>query len=150
MNQMELYSYLSRQRYGVVSSLAENGSPQSALVGIAISPQLEIIFDTVKNSRKYPNLIARPSCSLVIGWEAEQTVQLEGTAKEPRGSELQRYQSIYFSAWPDGPTRAQWPQIAYFAIEPRWIRYSDFAQRPPLIAEFSDYELKAERQRRGK
>lgn len=49
-------------------------------MGIAITPELEIIFDTVKSSRKYPNLVARPSCAFVAGgWGAtEQTVQYEG------------------------------------------------------------------------
>jgi hypothetical protein len=28
-----------------------------------------------------------------------------------------------------------WPGIAYFVVRPRWIRYSDFAQKPPRIEE---------------
>jgi hypothetical protein len=58
---------MSSCRYGVVSSLAADGEPHSALVGIAVSPALEIIFDTVKSSRKYGNLIAHPACSFVGG-----------------------------------------------------------------------------------
>lgn len=129
---------MSQHRYGVVSSISEHGTPQSALVGIATSPDLEIIFDTVKNWRKYPNLIARPACSFVVGgWAGEQTVQFEGLAIEPKGPDLERYQKIYFAAWPDGPARMAWPGIAYFVIRPRWIRYSDFDQRPPLIEEMT-------------
>jgi len=135
MDRTSLYTFMSQFRYGVVSSIAANGSPQSALVGIATSPELEIVFDTVRSSRKYPNLIARPSCSFVVGWEGEQTVQFEGIAEEPHGSELQRCQEIYFAAWPDGPARMAWPGIAYFVVRPRWIRYSDFAQNPPVIEE---------------
>jgi hypothetical protein len=135
MDPQTLYSFLLQHRYGVVSSLAANGTPQSALVGIAVTPQLEIIFDTVKSSRKYPNLIARPVCSFVIGWSGEQTVQFEGLAAEPKGPDLDRCQKIYFSAWPDGPSRINWPGIAYFVVRPRWIRYSDYNQTPPLIDE---------------
>jgi hypothetical protein len=47
------------------------------------TPKPEIIFDTVPSSRKYPNLIARPVCSFVVGWAGEQTVQFEGHATEP-------------------------------------------------------------------
>jgi hypothetical protein len=130
-----LHSFMTRHRYGVVSSQAADGTPQSALVGIATSPDLEIIFDTVRSSRKYPNLIARPACSFVVGWEGEQTVQFEGIAEEPAGAELQRIQEIYFAAWPDGPARRSWPGITWFIVRPRWIRYSDFDQRPPLIEE---------------
>ncbi|MGC2297456.1 MAG: pyridoxamine 5'-phosphate oxidase family protein [Acidobacteriaceae bacterium] len=133
MDQRSLYSFMVQHRYGVVSSIGPDSTPQSALVGIATSPELEIIFDTVKSSRKYPNLIARPPCSFVVGWSGEQTVQLEGVAEEPQGPELERCQKIYFTAWPDGPARMAWPGITYFVVRPRWIRYSDFDQRPPLI-----------------
>jgi pyridoxine/pyridoxamine 5'-phosphate oxidase len=120
---------------GVVSSIGPGGTPQSALVGIATTRDIEIVFDTVKSSRKYGNLVARPRCSLVVGWAGEQTVQLEGVAEELAGAELDRLRATYFAAWPDGPARLNWPGISYFVIRPRWIRYSDFAQSPALIVE---------------
>ena len=55
MDRAAIYAFMTRQRYGVVSSTATNGTPQSALVGITSTPGLEVIFDTVKSSRKYPN-----------------------------------------------------------------------------------------------
>src|SRR6201986_4219771 len=60
MDKHALHAFMSRSRYGVGASLADDGRPQSALVGVAITPELEIIFDTVKTSRKYGNLIAHP------------------------------------------------------------------------------------------
>ena len=132
-----LHSFLVRYRYGVVSSLSSQGSPQSALVGIAVTPELEIVFDTVKSSRKYPNLIQRPSCSVVVGWNGEQTAQMDGTAFEPKDLELRRYQDVYFATWPDGPERLSWPGIAYFVVRPKWIRYSDYDQTPPQIEEIT-------------
>ena len=137
MDRAAIYAFMKKHRYGVVSSISRDGSPQSALVGIATSRGLEIIFDTVKSSRKYPNLIERPHCSFVIGWSGEQTLQYEGIAEEPKGAALQRYQEVYFSVWPDGLARLSWPGIAYFVVHPRWIRYSDFDQSPPLIRELS-------------
>jgi hypothetical protein len=135
MDQTAIYAFMAGFHYGVVSSIASDGSPQSALVGIAVTPQLEIVFDTVKSSRKYPNLIARPQCSFVVGWGCEQTVQYEGVAAEPEGAELARCQQVYFAAWPDGPSRLSWPGIAYFVVKPLWVRYSDFDQSPPQIIE---------------
>jgi hypothetical protein len=132
-----LYEFLARHKLGVLSSIAGANTPQSALVGIAVTPELEIIFDTVRNTRKYPNLKTNPRCSFVVGWEAEQTVQYEGEAEELQGLELKRRQEVYFQAWPDGPSRLSWPGIVYFVVKPRWIRYSDFAQDPPLIEEFA-------------
>lgn len=136
MTEADVSRFVSGCRLGVLSSIAADGSPQSALVGIAVTPELEIVFDTVKTSRKYPNLIARPSCSFVIGWAGEQTVQYEGWAEELRPPEQERYQEVYFRAWPDGRSRMSWPAITYFVVRPRWIRYSNFDQDPPLIQEF--------------
>ncbi len=135
MDQAEIYDYLNRHRYGVLSSISANATPQSALVGIAVTPELEIVFDTLKATRKYPNLIDQPSCSFVIGWENEQTVQLEGTAFEPQGAELHKYQQTYFAVWPDCLPHMSWPGITWLVVRPRWIRYSDFNQSPPLIVE---------------
>jgi hypothetical protein len=135
MDRTAIQAFMARHRYGVVSSLSSEGIPQSALVGIATTSDLEIVFDTVKSSRKYPNLSTRPLCSFVVGWAGEQTVQFEGVAREPQGSELKRFQEAYFAFWPDGPARMVWPGIAYFVVQPRWIRYSDFDKTPPLIVE---------------
>jgi|SRR5580658_5609333 hypothetical protein len=136
MNRAAIYAFIQGNRYGIVSSIAADGSPQSALVGMGVTPDLEIVFDTVKSSRKYPNLIARPQCAFVIGgWAGVQTLQFEGVAVEPVGAELERCQQAYFAAWPDGPSRLSWPGITYFCVKPRWLRYSDFDQSPPLIVE---------------
>jgi pyridoxine/pyridoxamine 5'-phosphate oxidase len=135
MDKAAIHSFMAQHRYGVVSSIGPTGTPQSALVGIATTPELEIVFDTVKTSRKYPNLIERPSCSFVVGWAGEQTVQLEGIAEEPKGRDLEHYQRFYFAAWPDGPARMSWPGIAYFVVHPRWVRYSDFDQTPRFVEE---------------
>ena len=135
MDQAAIYRFLAQHRYAVVSSISATGSPQSALVGIAVTPALEIIFDTLSTTRKYSNLTARPTCSLVIGWENEQTLQFEGTAFEPKGEELAQYRQIYFEAWPDGPARISWPGITWLVVRPTWLRFSDFNQNPPLIAE---------------
>ncbi len=128
---------MAEQKLGVLGSITPEGKPQSALMGIAVTPELEIIFDTVKSSRKYGNLMANPAASFAVGWRGEQTVQYEGEAHKPSGSELARYQKIYFARWLDGPSRLSWPGITYFVVRPKWIRYSDFGQSPPLIEEFT-------------
>jgi hypothetical protein len=129
----DLHSFLARHKLGVLGTIGDGNTPQSALVGIAVTPELELIFDTVRSSRKYANLIARPACSFVIGWAGEQTVQYEGTAEELKSPELERYQEIYFKTWPECVTHMSWPGIVYFVVRPAWIRYSDFDQNPPLI-----------------
>ena len=137
MTKADLFTFLAGHKLGVLGTISPEGAPQSALVGIAVTPELEIIFDTVASSRKYANLLANPAASFAIGWAGEVTVQHEGRAFQPAGAELTRYQQVYFAAWPDGPDRLSWPGIAYFVVRPKWIRYSDFDQRRPQIEEFS-------------
>ncbi len=136
MTEADVYRFMAGWKLGVLGTLGPDNAPQSAVMGFAVTEDLEIIFDTVKHSRKYPNLIERPRCSFAIGGDCEKTVQFEGEAEELKGAELEKYQKIYFAAWPDGPSRLNWPGIVYFVVRPRWIRYSDFNERPPLIREF--------------
>ena len=137
MTKAELFAFLSMCKLGVLGSVSPEGVPQSALVGIGVTEELEIIFDTLDTTRKYRNLTANCRASFVVGWEGERTVQFDGEAFLPERDELARYKEIYFAAWPDGPARQSWPGITYFVVRPRWIRFSDFDQRPPRIEELS-------------
>jgi hypothetical protein len=71
----------------------------------------------------------------------ERSVQYEGVADEPVGSELQRLMDAYFEAFPDGRERQNWLGITYIRARPTWIRYSDFHQGPPEIIEFDAANL---------
>ena len=126
MNSIELLSFLRRHRLCVQSSVTATGAPQAAVVGYAASDDLELVFDTLSSTRKAHNLRRDPRVALVVGWNDDQTVQIEGIADEPCGEELTRLKRVYFAAFPDGVERQAWPGIAYFRVRPRWARYSDF------------------------
>jgi len=64
-------------------------------------------------------------------------VQYEGEAIELNGPDAERYRKVYFEVWPECRPHLSWPGIVHFVVKPRWIRYSDFAQEPPLIREFT-------------
>ena len=122
-----IYDFITKNKYAVLSTVSEKGMPQSALVGIAVTRDLKIIFDTVTSSRKYKNLIINPAIAFVIGWDDEQTVQYEGTARIPKDQQLDELLAVYFEVFPDGRDRKEnWKDISYFYVEPRWIRYSNF------------------------
>ena len=143
MTTTELYNFLAGCKLGVLGTTGTDNRPQSSLVGIAISKNLEIIFDTLNSTRKYRNLIARPACCFAIGWSGEQTAQYEGDADELTGSELARCQEIYFAAWPECRCHLSWTGITYFVVRPRWVRFSDFDQSPPFIQEFQQEDLRS-------
>jgi pyridoxine/pyridoxamine 5'-phosphate oxidase len=126
VNTAELLAFLRKHRYAVEATAAAGGAPQAAVVGVAVSDELELVFDTLGTTRKAQNLRRDPRIALVVGWDDEQTVQLEGIADEPTGDELVRLKRVYFAQFPDGPERERWPDITYFRVRPRWARYSDF------------------------
>ena len=133
-----IYQFITGQKLGVVSTVNSNGKPESAVVGIAVSESLDIIFDTVKASRKYENILDNADIALVIGWDNEITVQYEGTAEVlGDGDEAQQLREIYYEIYPDGRERAAtWPGLVHIKVTPNWIRYSDFNE-PMVIEELS-------------
>lgn len=145
MKAQQLLEFLRSHRFAVQASLSP-GSPQAAVVGVAVSDAFEIVFDTLETTRKAINLRRNPSIAFVIGGMIpgdERTVQYEGVADEAAGADLKRVKEIYYSAFPDGPNRANWPGLIYIRVRPRWIRYSDYNQSPPEIVEFRSQDLSA-------
>ncbi len=135
MDKQLLFEFLDGCGLGVVSTLGADGAPQSALVGIAVTPELEIVFDTVEKSRKFANIARDPRVAFAIGWQGEITVQYEGVARQISSTELGAYHEAYFRKFTDGPARLKWEGITYYVVGPKWIRYSNYNQSPPEIVE---------------
>lgn len=133
-----IYQFIAKQKLGVVSTINAENKPQAAVVGIAVSENLEIIFDTVKASRKYQNILCDPHVALVIGWDNEITVQYEGIAEVlDDDDDADRLRAVYYDIYPDGMERAAtWPGLVHIKVAPKWIRYSNFNE-PPIIEELS-------------
>ena len=140
MDRQDILVFLRRHRLAVQSTVSPDGWPQAAVVGIVVSDDLEIFFDTLTTTRKLRNLRASPRMAMVIGWD-EETVQLEGIADEPSGADLERLLALYLQAFPDGKERQAWPGITYVRIRPRWLRYSDFRGAEPVIVELEGAAL---------
>ena len=144
MNARQLLDFMREHRLAVQASVSVAGHAQAAVVGIAITDRFEVVFDTVASTRKAQNLRSNPKLALVIGGMNagdEQTVQFEGIADEPSGRELDRLKQAYYEAYPDGPSRLNWPGLIYVRVRPTWIRYSDYGQNPPQILEFTADQL---------
>ncbi len=136
----EILRFLRSRRYAVQASASPSGVPQAAVVGVAVGDDFEIVFDTLGDTRKAAHLRANPEIAFVFGTGEggdERTVQLSGVADEPTGAERERVQKLYFSVFPDGVERLAWPGLTHFSARPRWLRYSDFGQSPPLIIEIT-------------
>ena len=137
LSDAELLAYMRSHKLAVISTLGADVGPQSAFVGVATTDKFEIIFDTVSTSRKHANLLRDPRIAVTYAAApAEQTLQYEGVAfavsrTDPYDA---AFREDYYRAWPDGPERLKWPDLVYWRIEARWLRYSDY-DRGPLIFE---------------
>jgi hypothetical protein len=129
-----IYTKLQQYRLAVLATVSEGMRPEAALVGFAVTPGLEIVFDTVRSSRKYSNLCACPHVALVIGWKNETSIQYEGLASELGAGAGDEYKEEYYAVFPDGRQRAaEWKGLTHFVVRPSWIRYSNF--NPPTVIE---------------
>jgi len=122
-------------RYAVQASVDGQGGPQAAIVGVAVGDDLQIVFDTLGDTRKMANLRRDARIALVFH-DGDRTVQVEGKADEPVGEELLGAKALYFSVFPDGIDRQKWPRITWVRTRPSWIRVSDYTHAPPEIVEF--------------
>ena len=143
MTPRELVEYMRRHKYAVQASATPSGDPQAAVIGIAVTEDGGLVFDTLDATRKCQNLRRHPHVALVIGTDGPATVQLEGTVDEPHGAELDRLKQVYFETFPDGREREAWPGITYFRVRPTWVRHSDFSGPSPDIQHFTAADLAA-------
>jgi len=143
LTKTDVLEFLRRHTMAVEATVCPSGRAQAAAIGIVVTDELEVFFDTTATSRKAHNLRLHPAIALVVGWdEADgRTVQYEGVADEPVGPELARLKERYFARFPQGREREQWPDIAYFRVRPSWIRFTDFNQAEPLVLELGPAEL---------
>jgi uncharacterized pyridoxamine 5'-phosphate oxidase family protein len=140
MTKAFLYNFIKQNKFAVLSTISRDNKPQSACVGIAVTLDLKLVFDTTNDSRKFKNLDNNSNVSFVIGWENGQTIQYEGTAINFDKNEYPELLKTYLDTFPDGLDRIQhWNNITYFVVEPTWIRFSDFNEKVPQIEELNFY-----------
>jgi PPOX class probable F420-dependent enzyme len=133
----EILEFLRAHRLCVLATTSPDGQPQAAVVGYGVSDDLEIVFDTLSSTRKCENLRRDARVALVIGWDDERTVQIEGHADFPMGAELARIRDCYFAAYPEGRDRLKWAGITHVRVRPTWLRYSDFGKEPARVDEMT-------------
>ncbi len=146
MDPKQLLEFLREHRLAVQASVSVSGGAQAAVVRVAVTERFEVVFDTLASTRKAQNLRRNPKVALVIGGLVpgdERTVQYEGIADEPSGSELERVKQAYYAVYPDGRSRLSWTGLIYVRVRPIWIRYSDYNVDPPQVLEFNAAQLAA-------
>jgi hypothetical protein len=116
MQRDQLIQFLRRYKLAVQASVAADGTPQAAVVGIAISDQLELVFDTLESTRKYQNLRANPRIALVIGWDHEITAQIEGIVTSPLAPSCSAFVTSISVPIRTVRDRLAWPGITHALV----------------------------------
>jgi hypothetical protein len=131
-----LYDFIRSRGQGVIATAGSDGKPEAALMDLAVTPELEIIFETTDQTRKFTNLRHDDRVALVVGgWDGGETLQYDGVAQEPEGNALDRARSQFFSAFPQKLSHQNWPGNHYFLVRPLWVRFSNY-HPPRKVEEF--------------
>ncbi|MCA9325362.1 pyridoxamine 5'-phosphate oxidase family protein [Candidatus Saccharibacteria bacterium] len=133
----DVLEFVKKHDLMMLATVDDNGKPEAAVVEFGEKDDFTIVIDTLTTSRKYKNLQSCNNVAVVVGWDNSVTVQFEGSATELLGPALEAAKQAYFAKNPRAKKWADRPDVAYFAIKPNWIRYSDLNQDPWLIEEFS-------------
>ena len=133
----KIVNFLKSNNLMVLSTITSNNQSQSALVAFAETKNLELIFGTFSNTRKYKNLKNNSQVSIVIGTDetTNLALQYEGIASEVTGKDLEQCQNHQLQKNPTSQKYASHKDQRYFKINPLWIRYSDLSKNPEEIFE---------------
>lgn len=125
LTRKEAFEFLKAAQLGAISTVSRDGSPEAAVVNIAVNESLELVFETIQTTRKCVNLRRDPRVAIVV-WRGDETLQYEGVADEPDLYAREPLLQTYFSAQPEALGHCGWPGLTYFRVQPRWIRLSRY------------------------
>ena len=131
----QLVEFISHHRLATLASLGPDGAPQAALMNIAVTQDLEVVFETTSQTRKFINLERDSRVALVIGWSGQETLQYEGRAIRPDGRRRDMARDAFVAAFPAKTADEHWPSNAYFLVTPHWLRFSSY-YRPRFVEEY--------------
>lgn len=122
------------QHLGVLSTVNEEGHPQSASMYYVFGDDLALYFVTREGSRKYLNILKNPHVSFVVTREhPAHTLQFEGVAHEVTDA---HEENEYFSRLvtlavesnfvPPVSQRVFEGRIMFIKMTPTWVRVGNF------------------------
>jgi hypothetical protein len=134
---VDLIDYVRAQRTGVVSTLGPGGQPQAAYLTFAVTGRGELVFDAKPDSRKVANLRRDGRVAVVIGGPDGTTLQGEGTADFPAGTDLDRCTAAYVAAFPEFVGSFDAGGVVVLRVKLAWARHGDFRESSPEFHELT-------------
>lgn len=125
----KILELLQANHVGVIATHGDGLSPESAVVTISETPELEIIFGSSELARKNHNIARSPNVSLVVGWDivVRETLQIEGVAVCVSDSEREAIEALHCAKNPIFAKYNGNSSFQYFKLKPHWIRYTNLS-----------------------
>jgi general stress protein 26 len=133
--QSSIAAFLATEPHGVISTVHENGSVESALVAFSETPELHITIGTDQGTRKFANILREPRVAFVVTDNELLEVQLEGRARVTSGDEHETCKERHLAKNPKTAKYANDPGQRFIVIEPTWIRFTDRRTEPTTVEE---------------
>lgn len=120
-----ILNFFKKNNYCVVASLGDE-YPQSAVVAFSETEDLNIVFSTSTDTRKFKNIKNNPKTSITIGWDPTDftTVQMDGESYEITEN-IEKYIEYHVNKHPVSAKYAHNPDNKYFMFKPKWLRFTD-------------------------
>jgi pyridoxine/pyridoxamine 5'-phosphate oxidase len=133
MTREEFVAFVRTARQGVVATVGAGGDPEAALVGLAVTDRGDLLFNSKTAARKVDNIRAHSRAALVIGWDDDVSVQVEGTAEILSDADRDACGQVYLAQFPG--SRALADGFSIVRVVPDWLRYYDARPVPAFVAE---------------
>jgi hypothetical protein len=135
MTPHEMIDYVRTQRAGVISTLGEDGAPQSAYLAITATGTGDLVFDAKPGSRKIANLRRDARIAVVIGGADGTTLQAEGRAEVLAGAESTAFGDEYLRTFPEYEDSVRGGGVVIVRVRLDWARFGDFRGAEGVVAE---------------
>lgn len=125
----KILELLHANHVGVIATHGGGETPESAVVTISETDDMEIIFGSSELGRKNKNIAVNPHVSLVVGWDivVRETLQIEGVVVRVLDSEREKIEALHCAKNPIFTKYNGNPSFQYFKLHPRWIRYANLS-----------------------
>lgn len=125
----KILNFLKNTKIAVMSTYSKDREyPESAVITLSETPDLHIIINSSKNSRKNKNILDNNKVSIAMGfdWNTMQTVQIEGDAHIMTTEEkIPSIIDYHFERNPHLLCYRDKEDREFIEVVPRWIRYTD-------------------------
>ncbi|MCO5217083.1 MAG: pyridoxamine 5'-phosphate oxidase family protein [Thermomicrobiales bacterium] len=132
---MDYISFINTYSLGVVATVAPDGNPSAALIGMAAMSSGQILLCAKGDGRTLRNIRDRSRVALVFSRDDIETIQIEGDAVIPGGDDLTRFLAEWRLANPNSGIFKPGSDLILVVVQPTWVRRYSIVLGEPVVSE---------------